>query len=527
MKFLLTLRAAGVFSACLLLLALTALNSSILPLGWPDEALFSAPAAALAERGVFSTSVLVGLIPGMETATLWNSPLYMVLTALPYTITGESRVVARLVSFVLACIALAIFAAVTRRLIPLRPSLHLVLPILLVFDLTFQRAANTARMDMLTLCWFLGALYFLIRDYQNAIGESPYVQTWMDRRSGTLPLLAGFCTGAAALSHPIAVLLLPIALVWTLPRWRSLLWGVLGTVIVFSFWLPYIFEHIQIFCVQFIAQLVRKKDILSFFGGDTGGVFKVFAAQYGGRGFLMILAGLMVMVVAVAGLRRVIQLRRDFFSAIFVRLYVTFAIVFALVLLSSEAWYPLYVGPVLLWTAVALWAQANSPRGIERVALVFSGLALVIGTLVFTVREHFVNGTPAQVERFENLALEAARDCRTIYLRVRPDPYFLYRDQYPEVEVLEFIPGKLQFEPGDVPFPCLRDCMTIPGGHEAYLLRRYAQIDCFLLDQHDDWEPLLDTYLREHSAEFTVTNFPDLPPLDAARLIRRQSALRR
>ncbi len=513
--------------ACLLLFALTALNSSILPLGWPDEALFSAPAAALAERGVFSTSVLVGLIPGMERATLWNSPLYMVLTALPYAITGESRVVARGVSFALACLALWIFAAVVRRIVPNHPRLHALLPFLLVCDLTFQRAANTARMDMLTLVCFLGALYFLIRDYQNHTNQpaaNAFPATWLDRRRALAPLFAGFCTGAAALSHPIAVLLVPLALIWTLPRWRALAWGVLGTALVFSLWLPYIIEHIEIFCVQFIAQLVRKKDILSFFGGDTGGVFKVFVAQYGGRGFLMILAALMVAVVGAAGLHKIVQLGRsfrEFTTALFVRLYLSFVVVFLLVLLSSEAWYPLYVGPVLLWTAAALWAGAKSARDWSRLALPFAGAALMIGTLVFTIREHLVSDTPGQVERFESHAVQAVGECRTVYLRVRPDPYFLYRKRYPELEVLEFIPGKLQFDAGDVPFQCLRDCMTIPGGYSAYLLRRYDEIDCFLLDQHDDWEPLLRDYLQERQAQFSIEAFPALPPLDSARLLRR------
>ncbi|MEQ9366539.1 MAG: hypothetical protein RIF32_20025 [Leptospirales bacterium] len=508
--------------ASLLLLALTTLNSTILPLGWPDEALFSAPAAALAERGVFSTSVLVGLIPGMETATLWNSPLYMVLTALPYSFTGESRAVARVVSFLLACIAIVIFAAVVRRIAPKDPRLQGILPLLLVCDLTFQRAANTARMDMLTLVWFLGALYFLIRNYQNRIGRNPFPASASDRRAFVLPFCAGLCTGAAALSHPIAVLLIPLALIWTLPAWRALFWGLVGTLLVFSLWLPYIVEHIQIFCIQFIAQLVRKKDILSFFGGDTGGVFKVFAAQYGGRGFLMILAGLMVLVVAAAGLYRVYELRRDLFRALFVRLYLSFVVVFVLVLLASEAWYPVYVGPMLLWTAAALYNDSESELSFGRIALPFAALALIAGTLIFAFREHARFETPRQVRRFETHALRAARDCRTIYLRVRPDPYFLYRAHYPSLEVLEFIPGKLQFEPGDVPFQCLRDCMSVPGGYTAYLLRRYEQIDCFLLDQHDDWEPLLRDYLRERRADFEVEAFPELPPLDSARLLRRR-----
>lgn len=554
-------RFAGLFGACLLLLILTRLNASVLPLAWPDEALFSAPAASLVVGGNFATPVLAGLIPGMERATLWNSPLFMVLLAGPYALFGESQAIGRAFTFVLALIALALFALLAGRLLrgiapdrgadhrPLRERVAAALPLILVCDLSFQRAANTIRMDMLTLCFMLGAFYCFLRDRDAArSGNSKHSWRW--------PLAAGACVGGAALSHPIAVLLVPLVLIWTLPRWRSLFLTGAGTLSVFSLWLPYIFTHLQLFCVQFVAQLARKKDILSLFGGETGGVLRVYAAQYGGQGFWMLLAGGMVLLAAFASLWRLARewrssaasaeggasnsvqqvlnrIRRVLDSEV-VRLVASLATVFVLVLLSSEAWYPLYVGPFLLLTTARLYcdaSHASAPTVWQRLqpeslALPFAAFALAIGTLSFMFREHIVYDTPTQVARFEAAALDATRDCRAVYLRVRPDPYFALRErraeQEFEQEILEFIPGKLQFDPREMPFPALRECMAIPGGHHEMLRRRYDSIDCFLLDSNDAWEPPLRDYLRENAGSFETIELPALPPLDAARLVRRR-----
>jgi len=53
--------------------------SHYVPHIWPDEVLFFNPSYELFTTGILRTTVLEGLIPGMESYTLWMPPLYMLV----------------------------------------------------------------------------------------------------------------------------------------------------------------------------------------------------------------------------------------------------------------------------------------------------------------------------------------------------------------------------------------------------------------------------------------------------------------
>lgn len=485
----------------LLLVVLTNINHTIWPYSWPDEALFSSPAASLSERGVFATPVLTGLIPGMERATLWNSPLYMVLLSGLYYFSGESQDVARALNLVLGLISLLIFYQLAVR-VSLRRSRALLLTFLLALDMTFQRAANTARMDMLTFTWILTATYLLADIFFISHSESGATSSRATRRS----FLAGAAAGLAVCSHPAGLLLAPLILIFTLPRVRLIFTAIAGGALPLSAWLVYIVPNLGLFKVQFLSQLQRKSDILSFWGGDTGGIFVVFFSQYGGGRIVMAGAALLFIAVAVAALPALFASRHRWREEYLYRLFAAYITVTLLILLASEAWYPLYAGPFLLLligllsrdTALQPWLR----RGLLGVAICF----FLFANIRYLFEHHVRLRTPARVTAFQKSLVGKVRGCRSVYLRVRPDPYFRLRRIYPRMEVLEFIPGKLQVRTPD---------------RETSLLRRYDSIDCFLLDGNDSWEPLLTRYLRMNSDRFRRTEIPAARPLDPAFLYRR------
>lgn len=480
------------------------------------------------ETGRFRTNVLRGLIPGMDEATLWNSPLHMTILAGVYAFTGESLAAGRGLSLVFAFGALFLFARISRRFFGTTDEagaawLIVLLPVLLAFDLTFQRSANTIRMDAAGLLFFLATYEFLTMEF------------YASRRGLLRPFLAGLCMGLAALTHPIAILLPPVVIVWLGLRPLAILTAGLGAAIGLSPWLPYILAHPQIFCVQFMSQLVRKQDILSVTGGDTGGIFVVLTSQYGGSFWWMLGASATFAFVFGAGLLALLErLRsgglRDFAASPLLRIYVSFAVVFGMVLFASEAWYPLYIGPWLLWTAASLFSlpqdapatgDSRSRRWILRGALLIAGGFLVLSAVAFTAREHFVRETPARAADFTARLAEVASSCDSVYVRSFPDPYFALREHHRNTEVLEFVPGKLIFDPERMPLDSLRECIALPGGQRAYLRRRFAEIECFLLNPADDWEPILRDYLKENADDFVVRTISAEAPLAPARLFRR------
>lgn len=490
---------------CSVLFLVTRINYYVWPLVWPDEALFSSPAASLVESGIFATPVLKGLIPGMEQATLWNSPLYMLLVAAAYTITGESLHVARLVSFALGCGTLLIFFRLSRMFLSHR-FLALLITTLLALDPTFQRAANTARMDMLTLFFFVAALFFLSRArYLREQGQAAD----LNRRSRQRLLYAGFCVGMAAISHPAAVLLIPVSVIFALPGKRNLVWIVAGMALPLLCWLAYIIPNFEIFEVQFASQLLRKKEMVSLWdSGDsgTGGVLKVFASQFGGTKILMIGALLSVGLSGLLGFSRFVRRTPGAGGQLYKRIFLSYSVVLVMVLFMSEAWYPIYVTPLMLLTA-AIPAGESGTGQARRIPIAFIGLFFFVATITLIGREHFIKQTPRAVREFQAHAVDRARNCRSIYLRVRPDPYFALRTAYPDMEILEFIPGKLSFE--------------AEGGRTAYLTKRYATIQCFLLDQNSNWEPILSAYLDRDFRRFSRTEISGGNALESATLWRR------
>ena len=487
---------------CAVLFLLTRLNYTVWPLVWPDEALFSSPAASLVRDGVFATPVLEGLIPGMDRATLWNSPLFMVLLAGVYTFTGESLHAARFLSFLLGCGALGVFFRLVRVFVPHR-FLAVLTTTLLAFDPTFQRAANTARMDMLTVFFFLSATFMLVRarllyDQGPAAG--------VQRRSRQRFAYAGLCVGLAAASHPAAIVLAPIALLFALPGWRNLLWVGAGTTLPIGAWLVYIVPNFDLFRIQFLPQLARKPELMQSWS-ETGGPFVVFASQFGGTKIMMGLAACVFALVFAIGALRLWRRPAGQVQALYPRIYLSFVAVFGMVLFMSEAWYPVYVTPLLLLTA-AIPATEIGSGSLRRAGLGLAALFFFIATVALIGRHHFVLGTPAAARAFQTRAVQVASGCRSVYVRVRPDPYFVLRTVYPDMEVLEFVPGKLQFD--------------AEGGREAYLRKRYDTIHCFLVDPNKSWEPILSRYLDARLGRFTRETIGRLGPLEPAVLWRRR-----
>ncbi|MCB1172358.1 MAG: hypothetical protein KDK39_02275 [Leptospiraceae bacterium] len=523
---------------------------AVWPLAWPDEALFSSPAAALATSGRLITPVLQGLIPGMDQATLWNSPLFMTLLAGIYKICGESQLVGRLFSFSLAALVLISLQTYARQRQVSRGWQVLIL-FTLVLDLSFLRSANTIRMDMLTLLWILMASLLLLSEHHRFFQGNPdapqyslieLIRADLPVRSRWLALLAGLATGLAAMSHPIAIMLLPIIVIITLPRLRLWPWIAAGSLAALTPWLVYIARHLDLFRLQFGMQLQRKQDIFNLISGDTGGAWKVFISQNGGGKLAMGLTVLWIgITLGLAGFYLAVRLRqsgrqgRALWPASDWRMALVWIAVTTLVFISSEGWYTLYVMPFLLvcclelqaadllqghntaWQAIKeLWPRTEQPpftwralmepelagrRVMTLILLISLGFALST-MLIFAVREKLIWQQRASVTQLNDWLLTNSQTCQSVYLRLRPDPYFLLRTRRPDLEVLEFVPGKLSLYP--LQGPTERSALwpaAFPDESMArsWLFRRYDTIDCFILDDHMNWEPVLEQYLRPRS----------------------------
>lgn len=527
-------------AAIFLLTAFVRWNTEILPVPWPDEALFSSPAAELAENRSFSTPVLSGLIYGMDRATLWNCPLHMVLLAQVYRLTGESLLAGRLFSLFLGSAALVLFYLLCRRV--LRPPLAGIATIVLALDPVFQRASNTIRMDVLTLSCFFASLLFILKSRQlHARGQAGPPDN--ARASLLYALLAGLALGLASISHPFAAILLPVLVLFCLPNPRRLGAALSGAAAGFLPWAVYIGAHFDIFQEQFIEQLRRKAELSRMIaGGETGGLHRVFFSQYGfydGSWPAMVVAALLyAVVVGVCVLYLLRRVQQGAFREADEQkrakdlLVLSFLIIAGFAYFSSEGWYVVYGDAFLILAAAILAsgrfesaieskdsAQPGSTRGLQSLLwlsrryefLVFGAAAVLFPLLLFyfTARG-YAGDNRNHTQRFLQETAAAVSTCKSVYLRVRPDPYFELRSRHPLVRVYEFIPGKLNVSPA----------------HQPALYRTWDSVECFLIDQHDAWEPRLTEYLENNKTQFRVTSPSSYPPLNLrARLFRRIDVL--
>ncbi|MCE9598812.1 MAG: glycosyltransferase family 39 protein [Spirochaetia bacterium] len=491
------------------LVILVRINYSILPFTWPDEALFSSPALELAEGRVFSTRVLSGLIHGMDRATLWNGPLYMVLLSGVYAFTGESQLAGRTFSLLLGAGTLCIFFLLTRRLTA--PFAAAVATFALALDPVFQRAANTIRMDILTLLLLLTSVYLLVR----ASADTPSIkEPFPDSRNRSRWLgvfLAGIAAGLAGTSHPFAVIAVPILFVLLFPNWKELILAAIGTIIGFAPWGLYILGNLDLFKEQFIPQLVRKESFLRMLtGGETGGVLKVYFSQYGfshGSWPAMVIGGLLysfVVLLVLAFLHKRFWSKSEF-RAPSTRILICFLIISGFALLSSEGWYVVYGDVFLILVVAILWHTQltfdfhrfiDTPLNLlTKFSLPITICAMFFLSGYYTIRHRLLKTTET-AQTFLESTIKATAQCESVYVRIRPDPYFLFRRERPEMRVLEFIPGKLKIKPERM--------------HD--LIATLDSVDCFLIDRNKSWEPLLTSYLYDRSSRFQVrpirTQFP-------------------
>ncbi|MBU42133.1 MAG: hypothetical protein CMN76_02850 [Spirochaetaceae bacterium] len=452
------------------------------PPPWPDEALFSNPAHELAEGRGFRTMVLDGLVPGMEEATLWNSPLYMVMLSGVYSMTGESLEAGRALSLIIAILILLLITGFLQSL-QVDPPVALIAPLLVALDPAFVRGANVIRMDGLCLLFCLLALQYSFRAFHF--------------KKDHYSFLAGAFLGLGAMSHPAALYGVALVAIFHLFRWRGLVFAFCGVLLATSPWLAYIAAHPDIFEVQFVSQLVRKSGLLTLWGGPTGGIFVVFTSQFGGGALSMLMVSLLVAVVsgqvlwlwfqmwdAGLPLESALELLR---SNRFFLLSLSWPLVTAFCMLSVEGWYAMHSFPYLVLSMTAFFALPFKETMLRQRAgwiLRSFGLGILLIGAVNASR-HGSRDSSEIVSNALNRMVQKTGECKSIYVRMIPDPYFAIRSVRPDTAYYEFVPAKLTFPEGVID----------PE-------QKYETIDCFLLEGSGLQNGKADEYIARNSGDF-------------------------
>jgi hypothetical protein len=393
---------------------------TIVPFVWPDEVLFFNPAQEWYAHGILRTTVLSGLIPGMDQATLWMPPLYMLFLGMSFHIFDSTLFVARMVSSALGLLSAILLVSWLGRTIPRFKNKHLFLIgglIYILLDILFIKVSHTSRME--TLCALLGILGIVFSFYKRFF-------------------LSGLAIGLSVLSHPFGVFY-GIPVLYNLFEHRKgiglrqIFYLCMGGLIPILGWGFYVIPNWELFQLQFGAQLARKQELFGNFS-NLDRLKTLFSGYFNSP--LKLILTILLLVLSYHFLFHPIFKRIS-------RLLLVWLIAMGLGFYTSiEAWYAIH----LLYPLVAVFLLFCVNAKMQPIYRPIAGIILIYQIFAFIYFQYgfIIKGNAfSSTEKFFTQVEELAENHDSVYMQLIPDPYFHLRDKYKDKKLYEFIPGEL------------------------------------------------------------------------------------
>lgn len=403
---------------------------------WPDEVLFVSPAASLARGEGMGTPVLAGFIPGIDRYTFWLPPGYFLTLAALFRFVepGSYLLVMRLWSWLLGVVLLGLAWIILRRLIApswvIWPSL-----LLLATHITFIRAANMGRMEMLTLVWATGAAAVYLR--------------FLARGGVGLLAGAGFLSGLACLCHPAGIIILVSLAAHQVLRGgfralaqRGIYLFSAAAVVPLLPWLVYIQQVPGLFLTQFGGQFTRKAAYVgSVMSHETVLAWLFRPMQFAKWGtmqpFPTLWPEILWEFIFLISLLYLILLAREKVGMSLLGLWVLVG--FALNLLALEQWYPVYfITPTILLLGGGV--SATRPRWVRVLGAVALFMALGWNFVQVSVLLKGPFGSWASYQSYASAIAAQIPPGSRVLLKAIPDPYFGLQSKKESYRFYEFVP---------------------------------------------------------------------------------------
>jgi hypothetical protein len=408
-----------------------------------------------------STDVLIGLIPGMESKTLWMPPGYLLLSSLFLKIFAQSLISVRFLSFIAIYTSAVLFVFLLHRLrfekIPMIIGFATIL-----FEPLFFRFGIPARMEGVTILFFLVSLLFASSN-----------RTYLFRG-----ILSGLFFSFAVLTHPFAVSLGLITIYLLILdnhyRIRSIILFLIGGILPLLGWLYYISPDWDLFMIQFGAQLIRKKALFATFDILTKLKIFMFGFAYSKIKIIIILFQLGILFLFTYQLLK----RKEPLPKRFTLYWLWMISVLVSIYSSSEGWYVIhFMFPFALGMAIL-----SEQKYIGIKLALFGIIISVIGWFHIIYIHHIkINSDLVLEEHFERI-YTSLKDYKKIYIQAIPDPYFYLKEKNPDQQILEFIPGELS-----IPSDAFKNTISEQEAFVFYKEDLKNQAIADFLNQNKDW----------------------------------------
>jgi hypothetical protein len=397
----------------LLLIIFSIYLGQYVPFVWPDEVLFFNPAFEWYQSGELKTTVLEGLIPGMEKYTLWMSPLYMILLGLSFHIWDASIANARMLSYFIGIIAIFQFHSFlkTELKIGMNKSFATIAAVYLLIDVLLFKVSHTSRMETLCILMGLTSIFSAYRCHY---------------------FKAGILLGLSILSHPFGVFYsLPIVYLWfeqkSISHFKTILFISIGSLIALLPWIIYIIPKLDLFIIQFGAQLARKRELFELF--TQFDKIRIYFSGY----YFPILKLISILIILYFGSISLGLIPKKRLRNMLVVWLIAMLIGFYS---SSESWYVVHsTFPLAIFFILA----AKERIWLKNSILAFQGFLFIF----FIYSSCFQENVFTKTNQFNQKVLELSQGKNKIYSQLIPDPYFMLKEKNPNSRVYEFIPGEL------------------------------------------------------------------------------------
>ncbi len=397
-------------------------ESRTFPPTWPDEVLFFSPSQQLANTGTLRTDVLVGLIPGMESKTLWMTPGYLLLSSGFLKIFPQTLLTVRCLSFFSIYLSAFLLVILLFRFKFNKVSIIIAFATMIMEPLFF-RFGIPARMEGATILFFIASLLLASSNLHFLIKS----------------ILAGLFFGCSVMTHPFAASLglIPLyLLIYDNPkRMGSLCTFFIGVGIPVIGWIYYIYPDWELFVVQFGAQLERKKALFSTF--DLITKLKIFMFGFAYAKIRIFIITFQVFLISLLSYQR--WTKGETLPKRYVLYWIWMLSVILSIYSSSEGWYVIhFLFPFALGMAII------SEQKVIGVRLALFGILISLAGWLHFIYLHHIKYNSEQIlnEHFEKVYTSIGSSHK-IYIQAIPDPYFYLKAQNPNLQILEFIPGEL------------------------------------------------------------------------------------
>lgn len=398
---------------------------TVVPFTWPDEVLFFNPAEEWYRFGILRTTVLSGLIPGMDEVTLWMPPLYMLLLGSGFHLFPVELWVGRMLSSSMGLIGALILVRWLSRFLPETRDKKMALLVGLGFiliDVLFIKVSHTSRME--TICALFGILGMMMI----------HRKFWF---------FSGVALSLSFLSHPFgAFYSIPILYIGYINkdyfiRKNLLLPNIiilgLGGILPIIAWAIYVIPHWDLFLLQFGAQISRKQELFANF--TVLDKIKTLVSGYFQSPIKLVLSivtiGVAIPLLIKGVHRNLARILAVWMVAMFIGFYS-----------SIEAWYAVHlVYPMagFLILLLVTYKESFVRKLVILTVLVYQIFGFIWFQYGFSIRGNAHNTTQIFFQQVEELA----EPHESLYLQLIPDPYFHLRAKYSNKKLYEFIPGEL------------------------------------------------------------------------------------